>query len=144
MKKLVIIIIASFLVGFGSSYVWYDRIHTKELLKKEHEVTSFYEKKIQERDTLISKLHKDYNEVYNANQYLTDANRELSITADRLRNNLQNGRLRGNSKGESCVDEERYNKSIELLSEGTGLLQEGTELLRKITIEKDLLIKQIE
>ena len=144
MKKLVIIIIASFLVGFGSSYVWYDRIHTKELLKKEQEVTSFYEKKIQERDTLISKLHKDYNEVYNANQALTDANRELSITADRLRNNLQNGRLRGNSKDKSCVDEERYNRSIELLSEGTGLLQEGTELLRKITIEKDLLIKQIE
>lgn len=144
MKKLVIIIIASFLVGFGSSYVWYDRIHTKELLKKEQEVTSFYEKKIQERDTLISKLHKDYNEVYNANQALTDTNRELSLTADRLRNNLQNGRIRGNSKGESCVDGERYNRSIELLSEGTGLLQEGTELLRKITIEKDLLIKQTE
>ena len=144
MKKIVIIIIASFLVGFGSSYVWYDRIHTKELLKKEQEVTSFYEKKIQERDTLISKLHKDYNEVYNENQALTNTNRELSLTADRLRNNLQNGRIRGNSKGESCVDGKRYNNCLDLLSEGTGLLQEGTELLRKITIEKDLLIKQTE
>lgn len=144
MKKLVIIIIASFLAGFGSAYVWYDRIHTKELLAKEEAVTSHYEKKLNEQNELIAKLHKDYSEVYNENQTLVNTNRELSLTADRLRNNLQNGRIRGNSKGESCIDGERYNSCLDLLSEGTGLLQEGTELLRKITIEKDLLIKQTE
>lgn len=143
MRKLFLIIVTSFSIGFGSAYVWFDRLHTKELLKKETEVTSFYEKKLNEKNTTIEKLHRDYKEVYNENQTLVNTNRELAITADRLRNNLQNARIGGSSEGKSCIDGERYNKCIELLSEGTGLLQEGTELLRKVTIEKDLLIKQI-
>ena len=143
MNRLLIIIISSFLIGFGSAYVWFDRLHTKELLEKETEVTSFYEKKLSERDVTIEQLHKIYNEVYNENQTLVTTNRELAVIADRLRNNLQNGRITGSTEGKSCVDSERYNRSIELLSEGTGLLQEGTELLRKLTVEKDLLINQI-
>ena len=143
MNRLLIIFVSSFLVGFGSAYVWFDRLHTKELLEKEEAVTSYYEKKLSEQNTTIEQLHKIYNEVYNENQTLVTTNRELAVTADRLRNDLQNGRIEGSTESKSCVDSERYNGSIELLSEGAGLLQEGTELLRKLTVEKDLLINQI-